>query len=50
MWRGRPEEGRPRPACRARVTRCWTLCPRGPGTACSPHGQAFDHRTHVLLA
>ncbi|MFI7708927.1 pyridoxamine 5'-phosphate oxidase family protein [Nonomuraea sp. NPDC049480] len=34
---------------RARVTRHWALCPREPGTACAPHGQAFDHRTHVLL-
>ncbi|HEX4814506.1 MAG TPA: pyridoxamine 5'-phosphate oxidase family protein [Nonomuraea sp.] len=35
---------------RARVTRHWTLCPRESGTACAPHGQAFDHRTHVRLS
>jgi hypothetical protein len=34
---------------RAHVTRYWTLCPREPGIPCVPHGQAFDHRTHVLL-
>lgn len=34
---------------RARVTQYWTLCAREPGTVCAPHGQAFDHRTHVPL-
>jgi uncharacterized protein YhbP (UPF0306 family) len=32
---------------RATVSRCSMICPREPGTPCTEHGHAFDHRTEV---
>lgn len=34
----------------ATVTEHSVLCPRDAGQPCAPHGQAFDHRTTVVLS
>jgi hypothetical protein len=34
---------------RADASEQWILCPRSAGTACAPHGLAYDHRLSVGL-